>query len=447
MKIKQKHYDKLLSLPQNKWFKKDAEEKYAKFANKDPYPEIEEALLNANDVVKYVATAGILSPFVPEQLSGVTYTANFSGNIYYYESGGKEVHKCLNDNEEFTLLPNSIYFLEIDTYFRVPDYMVLRYNLRVKNVYKGLLLGTGPIIDSGYQGRFFIPLHNLTSNTYIIRKGAKLIDIEFTKLSVHPDWLINANDKILKTIQNFDFSPIPHILNDFAGSNKDRPFNFYIDNALSIDPDFHTKDQGLYVNSSVQEVKDYLKDKTEKFNTIINQQVDKNKKLSEEIKNSIDKSERRENFIKSFSILTVIAMLITAITLGVTALDYFNKATELKIDYQYIEQAIEINEQRLEAIEILVDASREETNLSNELYEKYHELIEQIKVTVDDLEEQRIYSKENLLKTNTMVLVFSILAIIMAFFACLYIFIYKIRVRNNNNKEKEANGEPSKSNE
>lgn len=70
----------------------------------------------------------------------------------------------------------------------MPDYMVLRFNLSVSNAYKGLLLGTGPIIDPGFDGNLFIPLHNLTGNEYIIKRGAPLIRVEFTKLSRHPIW-------------------------------------------------------------------------------------------------------------------------------------------------------------------------------------------------------------------------------------------------------------------
>lgn len=438
MKLETAHYEGLLNLPENEWFKKSEEEKYAKFACKDPFPEIGEALLNANDVVKYVATAGIISPFVPEQLSGVTYTARFSGKIYYFEPSGKALHKDLDKDESFTLQSNSIYFLEIDTYFRVPDYMVLRYNLRVKNVYKGLLLGTGPIIDSGYQGKLFIPLHNLTSNTYIIQKGAKLIDIEFTKLSSRSDWEINKEDKIRDTIKKLNFSPIPQITNNFTGASANRPFNFYIESSLTHDLDFRKDGDGMYVCSSVQELKDdinkekeLLDEKVGELDCKINEGISKSEKIQDEIKDSIDKSERRENFIKSFSILTVIAMLITAITMGITALDYFNKATELKIDYQYVEQAIEFNEQRVDAIMIVVDAMGGESELSDEFYEKYQGLIEQISATNKELQDKRNSSKEKLLKTNNLILIFSVTAIVLALFACFYIYIYHKRTKKN----------------
>lgn len=170
---------------QNRLLQEDEEIKYNLFKDYDPFSdEISESLLNGNDVAKYALVTGMLTPFHLEHLSGVTYSAGFSGNMYYYKQGENDVlKKAPNKDGYYEISPNSITYLEIDTMFRVPNYMVLRFNLRVKNVYKGLLLGTGPIIDSGFVGKIFIPLHNLTSNTYLIKKDAKLIEIEFTKIS------------------------------------------------------------------------------------------------------------------------------------------------------------------------------------------------------------------------------------------------------------------------
>ena len=54
-------------------------------------------------------------------------------------------------------------------------------NLRIKHVHRGLLLGTGPLVDPGFGGDILIPLHNLTSDPYRIRGDEGLIWIEFTK--------------------------------------------------------------------------------------------------------------------------------------------------------------------------------------------------------------------------------------------------------------------------
>jgi hypothetical protein len=64
----------------------------------------------------------------------------------------------------------------------------LRFNFRIKHVHRGLLLGTGPLVDPGFEGRLVIPLHNLTADDYEIKAGEGLIWVEFTKLSPNKIW-------------------------------------------------------------------------------------------------------------------------------------------------------------------------------------------------------------------------------------------------------------------
>ncbi len=72
--------------------------------------------------------------------------------------------------------------------FRIPDYIALRFNLKITHIYRGILLGTGPLVDPGFNGKISIPLHNLTTNDYIFRGGEGLIWMEFTKLSDNAGW-------------------------------------------------------------------------------------------------------------------------------------------------------------------------------------------------------------------------------------------------------------------
>jgi hypothetical protein len=59
-------------------------------------------------------------------------------------------------------------------------------------VHRGLLLGTGPLVDPDFDGDLLIPLHNLTSDDYEIRLDEGLIWIEFTKTSRIKN--LNANE-------------------------------------------------------------------------------------------------------------------------------------------------------------------------------------------------------------------------------------------------------------
>ena len=101
----------------------------------------------------------------------------------YWDPEGKSVDIFLKDDEEFVLAPNSIGFITPDEFFRLPNYIAARFNLRITNVHRGLLLGTGPLVDPGFSGRLLVPLHNLTTNEYRFRQGEKFAWFEFTKLS------------------------------------------------------------------------------------------------------------------------------------------------------------------------------------------------------------------------------------------------------------------------
>lgn len=224
---------------------KTATEKYQIYKSKDPFPQIGEALLNSADLLMYLLTVGIVEPFDEKNLKGVTYQCTFSGEAHRFDSetGGMEEIR-LTEESELVLERNSITYLKIEEKFHVPEYMVLRFNLSVSNAYKGLLLGTGPIVDPGFEGNLFIPLHNLTGNEYIIKKGAPLIRVEFTKLSHHADW---GNKK-------GQLFPGLHPITKKTPQNAS--FSSFIEEAL-LDSDkkqFYTKGGVVSVRSSIPDV-------------------------------------------------------------------------------------------------------------------------------------------------------------------------------------------------
>ena len=150
----------------------------------DPYPAIPAALLSADDINKYVFATGAVAPFDPNEESKRLKKAAYEGRIgkiaYEYKESG-ELVKLSND--PLVVRANSIVFVESDIDFRLPDFIALRFNLQIRHVHRGLLLGTGPLVDPGYWGKLCIPLHNLTDEDYRIPKEEGLIWIEFTKTS------------------------------------------------------------------------------------------------------------------------------------------------------------------------------------------------------------------------------------------------------------------------
>jgi hypothetical protein len=95
-------------------------------------------------------------------------------------------------------------FVESDLDFRIPDFIALRFNLQIQHVHRGLLLGTGPLVDPGFWGKLCIPIHNLTDRDYFIPKDQGLIWIEFTKTSIGTADSASGRDAIQGVKQHWD---------------------------------------------------------------------------------------------------------------------------------------------------------------------------------------------------------------------------------------------------
>src|SRR5258708_37171627 len=90
----------------------------------------------------------------------------------------------MTDNEPFFYMePSSIVFVSIAETLDLPYYIVARFNLRVKWVYKGILLGTGPQVEPGFVGRLSCPLFNLTGQKVKMKLGDEFATIDFERTS------------------------------------------------------------------------------------------------------------------------------------------------------------------------------------------------------------------------------------------------------------------------
>lgn len=194
---------------------KKAEAAFQKYKNIDPFPEIDPALLNSSDIIKYVWKTGMLCPFYPKKLQGASYEVAIRGKVIFWDDAGRKIEQYVDrDTDSFELKPNSIAFVTLEPTFQIPDYIALRFNLKISHVYKGLLLGTGPLVDPGFQGKLSIPLHNLTSNTYRFYGGDGIIKMEFTKLSMHPEWK-ETTDEDISLIYRRNFIKPNRVVDDY----------------------------------------------------------------------------------------------------------------------------------------------------------------------------------------------------------------------------------------
>ena len=275
----------------------EAIRRYDDYKDKDPYPDIEPALLNSVDIFKYVCTTGMIYPFYPiilglkenkNYLAGASYVVGIEGDVVYWDENGKKCEKVLkNADDSFDLKRNSIAFVTLEPYFQIPNYLALRFNLKISHVYKGLLLGTGPLVDPGFVGKLSIPLHNLTANTYRFKKGDGLIQLEFTKLSKYDEgkW---ENDLKKDKVNGF------YIKNKIP---PNRTVHKYIKKALAGNPDVKS------VRSSIPDA------------------IGESRKNVEEAKISAEKAEKT---IRNFTLGGAIGIGITLLTAIIGLVSLFN---------------------------------------------------------------------------------------------------------------------------
>jgi deoxycytidine triphosphate deaminase len=175
----------------------EAEERFQKHRFVDPLPDADAALLNTADLMDYVALTGMIFPFrvQPEDkwLKPASCAISFAGKILFWTPEGSDTHptkveRIVKRGEKLVLPKNAIVFLTLEPTFRFPDYIAGRYNLSIRQVYRGLLVGTGPLVDPGFVGRLSVPVHNLTGTDYELTAGDPVVWMEFTKLSRNTRW-------------------------------------------------------------------------------------------------------------------------------------------------------------------------------------------------------------------------------------------------------------------
>ena len=142
----------------------------------------------------------------PERLKPASYEMKFLGRLYDYKMHeGKLKQRCryIWPGRKMTLYRNSITYLWMEEKLLLPEYIAVRFNLHIRYVHKGILLGTGPLVDPGFFGNLLIPLHNLTDNDYEVIGGDGIIWVEFTKVSGGPDPKSFPKGKYIKTADEY----------------------------------------------------------------------------------------------------------------------------------------------------------------------------------------------------------------------------------------------------
>lgn len=294
----------------------EAQKRYEKYYSKDPYPDIEAALLNSADVFRYVAKTGMIYPFYHQKLQGASYEVAIKGTVIWWDEEKKIEHqeKLEDPGDSFKLEPNSIAFITLEPMFRIPDYMALRFNLKIVHVYKGLLLGTGPIVDPGFVGKLSIPLHNLTSNTYTFHAGDGIIQMEFTKLSRNDAWLNKpkGNTGLYKR----------------KWIKPERVLKEYITRALNGSSDTVVKSS---IPNELSKLKEQSKDIRKEMDNFKDEEIRQFKENKEEIEKTLKNSQ----IINVATIISIAVLVVSIMSYACSTISQLGSANSVKQERIY----------------------------------------------------------------------------------------------------------------
>jgi deoxycytidine triphosphate deaminase len=136
-------------------------------------------MLLSNQIKKFCEKGLLIAEeFEPKNLRPAAYTLRIGDK--YVDSNGKP--GTLDDKKPyFEMEPNSIVYVSTHEKLDLPFYIAARFNLRVKWVYKGILLGTGPQVEPGYRGYLSCPLYNLTDRPIRINYKEDFATIDFER--------------------------------------------------------------------------------------------------------------------------------------------------------------------------------------------------------------------------------------------------------------------------
>jgi deoxycytidine triphosphate deaminase len=298
----------------------------AKQEKEDPFPKIPASLLSADDIDRYVRSTGLIAPYhrggKNDRLKKAAYEGRIGNYAYKYNEHGKLV-PILTKGKGLTVPANTIVFVETNLEFRLPDYIALRFNMAITHVHRGLLLGTGPLIDPGYWGKLCIPLHNLTNLPYEIPANEGLIWVEFTKTTSTPS---KGRDPVLSVAKAEEDPNNPGAWN----------ITKFIEKAAK---QFGPEENSVAIRSSIPLVAEEAAQKATLAADEASSAKDdasKSRKYSEEAKAS---AEQIKSKVESYGIIALLVSIATAF--GIWASFYFGLRADLATLSARIDSAVE----------------------------------------------------------------------------------------------------------
>jgi len=149
----------------------------------DPDKDAGHGVLLSDRIRFYAGKVKLIEQFNESHLGPASYDVTLGTECWYADHSQKtgEPKRILAKGETLTLEPNSIVYVSSFEKLNLPFYLVARFNLKLRFLHEGILVGAGPQIDPGFAGRLSCPLHNMSGSNVSLICGEPFAVMEFQK--------------------------------------------------------------------------------------------------------------------------------------------------------------------------------------------------------------------------------------------------------------------------
>lgn len=137
----------------------------------------ESGVLLSDKIEHYATRHQMIEPFFLSKLKPAAYELSV-GDLY--SIGGKTFTLSADrPDEEIVIKPFEVVVIQTLERLNLPEFMIARWNVRVRWAYQGLLWVGAAQVDPGYRGFLSCPLYNLSDSTVRLRRGQEIAVMDF----------------------------------------------------------------------------------------------------------------------------------------------------------------------------------------------------------------------------------------------------------------------------
>jgi deoxycytidine triphosphate deaminase len=158
--------------------RRDAELEHLQALPEIPYdPNRPTGVLLSDQIRDYVVRGRMIEPFNPSKLKPAGYELSV-GSLY---SIGGKTHSLSGQSptDEILIKPFEVVIIQTLERLNLPNFLIARWNVRVKWAYEGLLWVGAAQVDAGYRGYLDCPLYNLSDKDIRLHYGEEIAVIDF----------------------------------------------------------------------------------------------------------------------------------------------------------------------------------------------------------------------------------------------------------------------------